>query len=655
MMVHRSLRWLALLVVLVLGTYTLFVGYRYSFHSDGAIKSVLAAMAWNEGHVIPRAWVYANGDTFLLGPQIFNELLYPFLGISYAANAASDWLAFLVLALSVYVACRLLSPTANQGRLVAVVVSAGGLGAANFEFVLGQGAYALYAAVAILLFAIVAREQAENTKPWIRRGVLVFAFATTAVACTSNASRGVATVLAPAMAGCFMAVILNRRSDDDLVRRLFSRELLATVAGGLVGVLLYRRVVMPELHNFQAAARMKLASGSVIIEHALSLPGAWFSYFQVSAAWAHLSPSMRLLQALVWLLSIALVLFPAWVVVRQRCYPVGIVRFAWIVLAAYGIGTAALVALADLYTSFLELRYLSFAIYASVCLIFICLDSAVGETDQARRWILTTACLMAVWMAAWNAMARSPSQRDNAGSYEDRMALVASLGEHHVGAVLTPYWYSHVLTVLSDGKTRAFPWAFNDRFVPFAHHMPRAVVQGSAGDIQAIMLTDADAATQADSLRRQFGDPMAKWSVAGMTLLSYPLRVVDDVVAGADAVNDPVPSAEVSVRLDHGGFPACNQPIACQVTVDAYNDGRRVLSPNGDRPFRLGLIGLGAAGEVVVADAGRAQFPQAIVPGKRAEVHVALPTAQGTKIASYRLCLLQENVSWLCEGTHASP
>lgn len=654
-MVHRSLRWLALLAVLVLGTYTLFVGYRYSFHSDGAIKSVLAAMAWNEGHVIPRAWVYANGDTFLLGPQIFNELLYPFLGISYAANAASGWLAFVVLTLSVYVACRLLLPTAKQGRLVAVVVTAGGLGAANFEFVLGQGAYALYAAVAILLFAIVAREKIEDTKPWLRRCAFAFAFAAAMLACMSNASRGLATVLAPAIAGCFMAAIFNRHSDDHFVRRLFSSELLALVAGGLVGVLLYRRVVMPELHNFQAAARMNLASGSVMIEHALSLPRAWFAYFQVSVAWAHLSPGMRLLQTLVWLLSIALVLFPAWVVARPRHYSAGIVRFAWIVIAAYAIGTVALVALADLYTSFLELRYLSFAIYASVCLIFICLDRTVGATGEARRWILTAACLVAVWMAAWNAMARSPLQRDNAGSYEDRMALAASLVEHHVGAVLTPYWYSHVLTVLSDGKTMAFPSAFNGRIVPFAHHMPRAVVQGSAGDIQAVMLTDADAAAHTDALQRQFGDPSAKWSVAGMTILSYPARVVDDVVAGADPVNDPVPSADVSVRLDRGEFPVCSQPTACRVTVNAYNDGHRVLSSNGDRPFRLGLIGLDASGGVVVADAGRAQFSRPIAPGKRAEVQVDLPIAQGTKIASYRLCLLQESVRWLCEGTHASP
>lgn len=71
----------ALLVWATIAYVCIFIAldYKSVFHSDAAIKSVLADLASRQGHLIPTQWVFANGDTLTMTPYLF---ILPFAGMT---------------------------------------------------------------------------------------------------------------------------------------------------------------------------------------------------------------------------------------------------------------------------------------------------------------------------------------------------------------------------------------------------------------------------------------------------------------------------------------------------------------------------------------------------------------------------------------------
>src|SRR5581483_699744 len=91
--------WLWLCLIGVFAAVTLFLAhqYRFVFDSDDAIRSVLARLAIDEGRLLPRHWIYANGDLWIISAYLFSVILYPLLGLGYFANVLAAWLGWIFL------------------------------------------------------------------------------------------------------------------------------------------------------------------------------------------------------------------------------------------------------------------------------------------------------------------------------------------------------------------------------------------------------------------------------------------------------------------------------------------------------------------------------------------------------------------------------
>ncbi|MFI5071360.1 MAG: hypothetical protein ACHP8A_10775 [Terriglobales bacterium] len=645
------LLWLCLGAAFLYASFTLFGKYRFSFHSDGAIKSVLTRLAFDEGRLIPHNWVYANGDLLFVGPQAFSTIIFPWLGLDYLSNAISDWLAYLYLLLMVYGSCRVIAPERRRAAITATVLAAGCLSALNFEFVVGQGAYSMYTGLALGLFCLASR-QGKSSSSKGKVVLMILAAAAACLVCISNSTRGGVTVIVPLLVGWFVSRLISFAPTlRDRIRSLGNPGRYRVICGAAAGAMLYLYWLLPNAFNYDAAARVGVASRSDMWLHVTSLPNAWFDYFLVGEAWGSLSPMLRLLQGLAWAIAGALLLAPCWVVCTPRRHGIALVTLSWIVLVSYGVSFGALVVAESLFHGMVDIRYATFAIYGSVCIIAILAD-CLGDRypTSASALLLAMSFIAVATMAAWRPV-WSPDQQN----FGERMTLIRSLKGQGVGTVLATYWHSHVLTVLSSGEVDAYPVGVDSVMHPFPHHLPRKIFYGTAGNKQAVVLSDDETKPSTwATVEGQLGEPAYKFRSGPFEVWVYERDITKLVLGVGFEADTAIPADQLMVRLSRTNFPRCKSAESCKFTVEATNTGKRILATAGAMPLRFGIQGINSAGGVVDQDLGRVDFPLPLDPMRSEQIDLSLPPLSNPKAVGYRICLIQEFAAWHCDRTRDS-
>ena len=643
--------WLAFFAAFVYASIALFFYYKFYLHSDGAIKTVLAQLAIYDGRFVPDNWVFANGDIFLLSPYIFSVIVYPWLGLSYLSNAAADWLGYLFLLPCVYGACRAISPKTPRAAIVAAVVAAGGLSASNFEFVIAQGAYSMIAAMALCLFSLACIQRpVSGARHYL---TLFLTFSAALLTCVSNPLRGSATAVVPLVVGFFVAnFLLPATSWRERINRLLTPTIYVIVAGALVGTTIYRYWLFPDIFNFNAVAQIGLASFPVIIKHALKLPNAWFQYFLVSSPWQELTFSYRILQCIVWLMAVGFILAPLFVVLNQKKHSRPLFVFSWIMISCYGVSFSALIFSPVLFQEWQDIRYATSPIYGSLCIVAILLAQLKGKLHRISTIATILLVVAGVWTASLLRSTYGPNMLVGDTTYNQRAGLIRSLERRGVGTILATYWHSHVITVSSNNKVVSYPVVIGNSVRPYPHHMPRHVFYGYAGPKEAIVLTKAEADTKAkDAIQDQFGEPNEKFSTGSFIVWIYDSDIVNETVAPRREINLPIPRSELGVRASKVRFATCDSLKPCIEWIDVKNIGSKELSSVGSLPLRIGISGTSISGQIITRDAGRADFPTGVLPGSSKRIRLILPTQSDPDVAGFQICLVQEQVNWLCDRT----
>lgn len=643
--------WLCLIGTFFYVSLALFNQYQFTFHSDAAIKTVLARLAVYDGRLLPNNWVFANGDLFLASPYIFSIIIYPWLGVSYFSNALASWLAYVYLAFAVYGTCRLIVPGQHRAAVTAAVLAAGGLSAANFEYTIAQGGYSIIVALALCLSAVVSTP--PIAKGWKKHTTLTLAFVAAVMICAGNSVRGNVTVMAPVLVGWFVSMLATAAPNmHGRIRLLYSPVVFSVILGLVAGNIVYKYWLLPNVFNYEAAARIAVATKSEMWEHALRLPQAWFDYFRVRGAWESLSFPLRLLQCVAWLIALGSILAPIWVIFTPRHHGQPLLTLSWIVLAGYGVCFSALIISSVLFIGSTEIRYATFPIYGAIIVFAILVDRLLINNAKGSVVVFSVLAFTAVLTSSlWRTESGPNSVSPSGVSYTQRMGLIRALETNGVGTVLTTYWNSHVLTVLSNGKVDAYPVSVNPLY-PFAHHMPRHIFYGGAGSRQAVAFTSSEADPKAwAAIEHQIGTPYKKLVDGPFSVWIYNSDIAQTVLETGREVDSMIPRDKLEVRLSKANFPACTSPTPCQAWIDVTNLGNHALVSVGSLPLRLGNHGVDSNGIVVVQDAGRTDFPGIIEPGDTARVRLALPPMSDPRAVSYQVCLLQEGVTWLCDHT----
>ncbi len=640
----------ALAVVALLGTTILVALYvmvdsRAAFHSDSALKSVLAAVALDEHSLIPDGWTFANGDTMIATPYTLLVPIQAFFGISFSTNSMATLLCFLAMLIATYYLARTICPDSRTPALTACALAACTLSSANLEFLAAQGAYSLYAALALPLFALLLRPSAGIEK-WAPT-LLAFALA------VNNPARAWVGVFVPAilaMLASSLSTTLNEHTDlRSRLTRLASPPFVLLLTGAVSGHLVYTLAVVPSMQNFDAAARLTPASVEHMLFVSKQLPNDWFTYFQIGGAWSSLSIAGRTLQMGVWLVASSVLFAPALVLLSTR-YPKEMKCAAWLTLGLLASGLTPLVLLDGLYQGPMEVRYATLGILVGLALVPAVAHQLFGE--QRRRFFTATICfLLSISLAtswAWQ-LKVDPDTPDSRGvSLQQRMALLDALRERQVGSAVATYWNSHVLSVLSSGKTIVSPVSYNDRLAPFAHHSPNAPLRGTAGSTEAVILDDAELSRDGGAaIVDQLGEPKSRLKAAGFNLWLYGKGTVDQIFSVGHRFDTPIPASRVSIESS-SAIPACTAET-CALRLHVKNTGQLALATAGRNPMRIGLRGIAADG-TLVADLGRVDFQLPLLPGHSDDLgtHIAkIPDG----VMTIQACLIQEQVQWLCDRT----
>lgn len=626
--------------------------FKNIFHSDAALKSVIADMALREGRGLPNDWVFANGDIFSLSPYVFVLPLSLVERMSFEANAAAVLIAYGCMIVAAWICAHtVLGTPQRSAALAATALIASTLSAANLEFVVSQGAYSVYAGAVLLLLALLALPQRTR---WIAIGAFVLAFALV----LSNPKRVLIQVLAPTLIA--LAAVAWREPGEGRLRRalraLRNSTVISMLAGSVLGGAVYYLAIAPNIANYDAAANVALATPASI-KHALGqLPGDWYGYFQIDRAWAELTPWMRVLQLGVWAITTLTLIAPGWVILFGSDNP----RLKFLAWASYGLLGAGLVPLVltqGLYWSMFEIRYAILGTMSG----FVVLAGALGEAAlKSRRSAFKAASLpmlsLVALLTAWHWPGMySPQQPDGRGiSLNDRLALIDLLESKHVGSGVATYWNSHVLSVLSSGQVMIYPVTYGERLAPFPHHNAFDPRDGDAGAREAVILTKSEfESDQGRALERQLGKPAERVVSGPYVVAIYDGPIADRVFAVGHRFDRAVDPKQVAIDLGDGAVPACAaSEQRCVVQFAVSNTGRTALASAGRNPMRIGLRGIDGKGDIVVSDLGRIDFNTVLAPGRSESVQTTLPKLP-PEVVEIRGCLLQDGVSWLCERTSA--
>lgn len=236
-------RWLPLILcinILMLGFY-LAIDYQLVYHSDSAVKNLLAQEILETGQYFPADWNYANNDLWVFYIHTFIIPLLPFMHNGYAAGVVSGLVSAALILHGTWLLTGLLEQS-RLARLLGMLVISGGMSLTMAEHIYGQAAYgSMYYMACYLLYAYWSLTQARGGRVPLWGGVVLVL---SALVFWANPQRALLFYGLPLLAaGAVQYALAWRaaRAESGRPGLVAPRQLLALglmLAGLVVGVML---------------------------------------------------------------------------------------------------------------------------------------------------------------------------------------------------------------------------------------------------------------------------------------------------------------------------------------------------------------------------------------------------------------------------------
>jgi hypothetical protein len=141
--ISRFLKYLfPLLLFLNLSLLAIYLAfdYQFFFHSDSAVKNLLAQEIVETGEYFPSSWNYVNGDLWVFYTQTFIIPLLHFMRNGYAAHLISDLISASLTLAGTWCVSGVLTQS-PAARWIGILVISSGMSYVMAENVYGQAAY----------------------------------------------------------------------------------------------------------------------------------------------------------------------------------------------------------------------------------------------------------------------------------------------------------------------------------------------------------------------------------------------------------------------------------------------------------------------------------------------------------------------------------
>ncbi|MCU6496661.1 hypothetical protein LPN04_02505 [Rugamonas sp. A1-17] len=241
-------RWLPLLLginVMLLLFYLAF-DYQLVYHSDAAVKNLLAQEIVDTGRYFPPDWNYVNSDLWVFYTHTFIVPLLRFMPNGYLVAVISDLVTAALILYGSWLLTGLLEQS-RLARLLGMLVVSSGMSLIMAEHIYGQAAYgSMYYMACFLLYAYWQLSQARGHR------IALWGAATTVLVILvfwANPQRALLFYGLPLMSAAVVQQMLETRAARSEQRRPQRRHaamlallLAATVAGVLINKATLRNV-----------------------------------------------------------------------------------------------------------------------------------------------------------------------------------------------------------------------------------------------------------------------------------------------------------------------------------------------------------------------------------------------------------------------------
>jgi hypothetical protein len=252
-------RWLPIFLcinILLLAFYLL-VDYQLMFHSDSAVKNLLAQEIIETGRYFPPDWNYANNDLWVFYTQTFVLPLLLFMHNGFLAHAGSDLVSAALILHGTWLLTGLLEQS-RLARLLGMLVLSAGMSLIMAEHIYGQAAYgSMYYMACYLICAYWHLIQARGGRRLLLSAAATVAL--TALVFWANPQRALLFYGLPLLCAGACQQWLEFQAARGERRPASRRQLLAlalTVAGIALGVLL-SKYTLQKVHNTAGLTAMQ--------------------------------------------------------------------------------------------------------------------------------------------------------------------------------------------------------------------------------------------------------------------------------------------------------------------------------------------------------------------------------------------------------------
>jgi hypothetical protein len=273
--IGTSLALLFLAFNLLLLCWYLFVGYKSGFHSDSAVKVLLAREIVETGQYFPHEWNYVNGDLFVLFGHTFIIPLLAFIPAGYLSHAISGLISAVLILSGVWFVTGLTQIDISR-RVLIVAIVASGISGCMAENLYGQVSYGVfvYFSCYILFFSysflLVSRKQ--------RNYYGLALFCVLCIAFWSNPQRALVSFGLPLLAAIAWHIqgLTHTESSGQIKTAWY---LIAIVlAGFLLGIALYSVSLAGFNYDF-VSLQARWLSYDFMLKNAVITPESFLALF----------------------------------------------------------------------------------------------------------------------------------------------------------------------------------------------------------------------------------------------------------------------------------------------------------------------------------------------------------------------------------------
>lgn len=431
--------------------YYICVGYEPYFHSDAAVKNLIAGEIYRTGHFFPPGWNYVNGDLFIVFGHLFIVPFLPFVTNGFSLHALSG----LVSAAIILGSAWLLSGVATRStlaRLVFLAVLASGISSVVAENVFGQVSYGTifyFSAFSVYFGWNVLHAQGRSTLVWgaLLAAAMVLAF-------WANPQRAIATYWIPlAVAIAIHAVSAGSWRYLKVDRGVVRGGIVLLLMGGcaLAGSLLHIWTLSFVNNTPGAGAAKWLDFGNIVknggytLEGLLAILGALPSVGSPVMSIGGMYDGFRLLAGFA-----ALLLIP-WALLRCCSGVSDGARFVGVFTTISGVIFVFLhvtTTIPDMQDPVTSARYLVPFVLFGLLMVVVALSKARSVT-QLGMGALALLALATSCASPSNPLSQGFGQR----LADPRVQLIGLLESNQLQYGYASFWNAGALTVLSDGKT----------------------------------------------------------------------------------------------------------------------------------------------------------------------------------------------------------